>query len=258
MKIEVNQEVLKKWGVYKITNNINGKIYIGSTIESFKKRLSKHISSFYCWNLSIIDRCDCPILYNSFKKYGIENFSFSILYFFNKKKDSKKCKEIATYLEERAMKKLKPEYNICKIPTLSGCPNLGRKLSEEWKKKIGEKSKLYKHRRNSKIYQSKIKQNKELSCLYRVDKDGKQFIGSVIECCNFLSISNTKFFSNSINKTKIKSQMKSIRIYNDNNFSKEFESFGKCDKFLGMWRGFTSTQVVNNKDKILDFKYELL
>ncbi len=37
-----------------------------------------------------------------------------------------------------------------------------------------------------------------------------------------------------------------------------FYSFGECDRYLEMWKGFTSTQVVNKKDKILNFEYELL
>lgn len=79
MKIEVTQEVLKKWGVYKITNIISGKFYIGSTIESFKKRLSKHISCYSLWSIGLRDTCDCPILYNALKKYGVDilNLRFS-------------------------------------------------------------------------------------------------------------------------------------------------------------------------------------
>ncbi len=38
MKLEITQEVLRKWSVYKITNIITGDFYIGSTIETFKKR----------------------------------------------------------------------------------------------------------------------------------------------------------------------------------------------------------------------------
>lgn len=261
MKIEVNQEVLKKWGVYKITNIINGKIYIGSTIESFYKRLSKHISCYMLWEKGLSNRCDCPILYNAFKKYGIDNFTFEILIYFNRKKDSGTSKKVASFLEERYINKINPEYNICKLPTLSGCPNLGRKLPKEWKDKIGEKSKLYKHSNNQNIYLRKKQQNKDLSSIYTVNKSGKTFKGSAKECALFLGIPLASFFGVSKKKKyniiKIKSQMKKIKIFDKEN-EKIFNSFGECDRFFNMWRGFTSTQVVNKKDKILGFKYELL
>ena len=32
----------------------------------------------------------------------------------------------------------------------------------------------------------------------------------------------------------------------------------ECDKYLNLWRGYTSTQIVNNKNVILSFKYEII
>jgi len=56
--------------IYKITNNINGKIYIGKTIHSIKHRFKEHRGDS--------KRYDLP-LYRAFKKYGIENFSISVI-----------------------------------------------------------------------------------------------------------------------------------------------------------------------------------
>jgi len=58
--------------IYKITNNINNKIYIGCTINTIEQRFSEHKS-----------RCKTQThkskLYNSFRKYGVDNFSYRVL-----------------------------------------------------------------------------------------------------------------------------------------------------------------------------------
>lgn len=61
--------------VYKITNNITGKSYIGST-NNYKRRIKEH---------KIYVNCDPSRegynrhLYRSFRKYGLDNFTFEIL-----------------------------------------------------------------------------------------------------------------------------------------------------------------------------------
>lgn len=52
--------------IYKITNIVNNKIYIGCTIKSIDKRFSEHISRSKKENNIK--------LYNSIRKYGEENF----------------------------------------------------------------------------------------------------------------------------------------------------------------------------------------
>ena len=56
--------------IYKITNQINGKFYIGQTSTSIKERWSKH-----CNNGS-----HCTYLKNAIKKYGKENFTIEEIY----------------------------------------------------------------------------------------------------------------------------------------------------------------------------------
>ena len=54
--------------IYKITNNINNKVYIGLTTHSLENRWSKHLSEMRNINNN-------KHLYRAMRKYGIENFS---------------------------------------------------------------------------------------------------------------------------------------------------------------------------------------
>jgi group I intron endonuclease len=63
----------KKIGVYRIRNIVNGKVYIGSTTDSFSQRFSNHISQL---NLG---KHGNPHLLRSWKKYGADTFVFEIL-----------------------------------------------------------------------------------------------------------------------------------------------------------------------------------
>ena len=54
-------------GIYKITNKVNGKCYIGQSLD-IEKRFKSH------------KRCkENRPLYNAFKKYGIDNFTFEVI-----------------------------------------------------------------------------------------------------------------------------------------------------------------------------------
>jgi hypothetical protein len=54
--------------IYKITNKINGKVYIGKTSLTIEKRFKEHI------NDSKRFRCEKRPLYDAMNKYGVENF----------------------------------------------------------------------------------------------------------------------------------------------------------------------------------------
>ena len=59
--------------IYMITNEINGKVYVGKTEESIHKRFVEHC------NDSRKDRCKNRPLYRAMIKYGCENFTVSLL-----------------------------------------------------------------------------------------------------------------------------------------------------------------------------------
>jgi hypothetical protein len=55
--------------IYKITNTLNNKIYIGQTIKTVQKRFTQHKNNSNKEYFSQI------VLYKAFNKYGIENFT---------------------------------------------------------------------------------------------------------------------------------------------------------------------------------------
>lgn len=60
-------------GIYKITNNINGKCYIGRA-KNINNRWKAHRKNAFMPSSKDYDK----YLYRAFRKYGLENFTFSI------------------------------------------------------------------------------------------------------------------------------------------------------------------------------------
>jgi group I intron endonuclease len=58
--------------IYKITNRVNQKVYIGQTTQHYTHRWSNHTSE------SVYKKDDYP-LYRGFNKYGLDNFDFEVL-----------------------------------------------------------------------------------------------------------------------------------------------------------------------------------
>lgn len=61
-------------GIYKITNNINGKFYIGRA-KNIEKRWRAHKTN--CFDPKAIDYYKC--LYKAIREYGLENFTFEVI-----------------------------------------------------------------------------------------------------------------------------------------------------------------------------------
>lgn len=62
-----------KCGIYRITNLINGKVYIGQS-KNIRRRWKEHRNRY---NRSSDHQHDCP-LYKAMRKYGLQNFQFNI------------------------------------------------------------------------------------------------------------------------------------------------------------------------------------
>ena len=71
--------------IYKITNRINNKVYIGKTITSVSERFSKH-------KYDAVNKLDNSYIHNAMRKYGIDNFSIDII---------EECEESKIYEQER-------------------------------------------------------------------------------------------------------------------------------------------------------------
>jgi hypothetical protein len=61
-------------GIYKITNLVNGKVYIGQSVN-IEKRFNKHKTTAFNQNSKSYDY---P-LYCAIRKYGLDNFSFDVI-----------------------------------------------------------------------------------------------------------------------------------------------------------------------------------
>ena len=107
-----------KSGVYRITNTINGKTYVGSS-TNLRKRFH-----FY-FNANELLRCNSMPICCALLKYGYSAFKLDILEY---------CESGVTLIRENYyLSLLNPEYNIAEYAT---APMLGRKHSPEAEKKM--------------------------------------------------------------------------------------------------------------------------
>jgi len=153
--------------IYKITNKINGKCYIGQTIKSIEKRFKDH-----CKKSS-----NCLYLKHAIQKYGKDNFERSLISIQN-------SKELANLEEKRCI----IEYNTI-VPNGynltfggdGGIPseetrkkmslshsgekhhNFGKHLSNQTKKKISEANKGSNHPMFGKTIPDEIKKKISIS-----------------------------------------------------------------------------------------------
>lgn len=125
---------LRRPGIYLITNLItnliNGKKYVGSSIL-MQRRYKEYLNPFYIARNLLKGNSR---LLNAFLKYVYSNFEFKILKTIEFKAfQSKSEKRVELLkLEQQYIDEFKPEYNI----NLKAGSNLGRHFSEEVRKKM--------------------------------------------------------------------------------------------------------------------------
>jgi len=118
--------MMRSYDVYKITNKVNNKVYIGITSKGISARWKEHIYSA---------EHGCPFkLHNAIRKYGKENFSIELIDFCNSWEELTEKEQY--YISE--YKSLQDEfgYNM----TEGGDGTFGRTHSEETKEKIRQKA----------------------------------------------------------------------------------------------------------------------
>ncbi len=113
-KLQILSDNKDKSGIYCFTNLINGKKYVGSSVD-LRGRFYQYFNLKYLTSTTSMPICSALL------KYGYSNFSLEILEYC----EPSECIEREKYYIDLLLS----EYNIIQDPTLS--PMLGRKHSKE-------------------------------------------------------------------------------------------------------------------------------
>lgn len=116
---------IKKGKIYKIINKENNLIYVGCTINSIEQRFYEHI--YRCFKTDYKSK-----LYNSIKKYGIENFQIELI---------EECELNVIYETEKKHIKELDTYRNGLNSTFGGEGTLGYVHSSDIRKKISTNTK---------------------------------------------------------------------------------------------------------------------
>lgn len=144
--VHIMKDIPNVPGIYKITNTINGKSYIGQSIY-LKKRIRRHLS-YKCYK-------DNLALYKAFDKYGIDKFTIEIL----ETIDTEKCDDIKYELDKLEIFYIKKynSYISGYNQTLGGDAGIaGYKFTNEQRNKVSKHSKLCAHNFYKPVYLKSI------------------------------------------------------------------------------------------------------
>ncbi len=133
--------IFRKSGIYKIENKVNGKVYVGSSVN-INKRFSNH-----SWKLRGNKHIN-PHLQNAWNKYGEESFSFDII----EEIDSSLFLEREQFHIDRC-KSNDSKYGYNNAPVAGS--NLGYRFTPEQKKRLSVARKGYKPSEEAIINMSK-------------------------------------------------------------------------------------------------------
>ena len=157
--------------IYKITNKINGKIYIGQTINDPKIRFSRHIYD------AVSNKSDTP-LHRAIRRYGKENFEMTIVdTATNIEELNKKEEELISYSKSLVFQK---GYNVEK-------GGLNKTKTEESLRKVSESLK--------EAYRTGKKERKRTDTTDNLRKRALNFFSSEENKIKFNIANGSKYFS---------------------------------------------------------------
>jgi len=113
--------------VYKITNLVNGKVYVGQTTKGAEYRFRQHIS-----DSKRTKGYGCTLLQRAMRRHGVDNFRMEVLGAYSSMDDL--CKAECTWIEVLRARDRDHGYNI----TLGGDTTKGRVVSAETRKKMSD------------------------------------------------------------------------------------------------------------------------
>lgn len=220
-------------GIYKITNLVNGKFYIGST-SNFQKRKREHRSGL------ITNTHFNNHLQHAFNKYGIESFSFEVVEHVDNIGDLLDVEQ--KYLDELNPCDMEIGYNLSRCATSyrvcgEDNPHFGVPKSEEQKRKTSESLKGHKHSKETKQKISKAVKGKntgEDHWSYGKERS-QQHRERLSESMKgkFLAEKNPFYGKKHSAETKIKMSKPVVQLSKDGTFIAEFQSVADAEKIGG-------------------------
>lgn len=118
--------------IYKITNKINNKIYVGKTTKSIERRFAEHVM------VSNKEKDTSVKLHNAIRKYGIDNFMIEELDVATTKEELNKKERF--WIDKLSARNPDIGYNICKGGEggSGGAHFAGHKHTEETRKQMSK------------------------------------------------------------------------------------------------------------------------
>lgn len=124
MLLMINQQKKINGIIYKYTNTINNKVYIGKTINENHRKIQHKTSKYK------------DHFHNAIRKYGFDNFKYNVLFRFkSNNKSNVDC--VLNILEKYFIKKY-DSYNNGYNSTLGGDGNQNKHLTQQWKNNISK------------------------------------------------------------------------------------------------------------------------
>lgn len=151
---------MKQSGIYKIENKSNGVFYIGQSVDLNKRK----IEHFYKLRKG---KHNNKYMQNSFNKWGIENFTFEVLYYCNP--------DELDYYEQYYVDTLNPEFNVLRtcVTSTKGMSFNSGSLNGMYGKKGPMNGKNHTENTKQKISENHWDSSGSMNPMYGIHRYGK-------------------------------------------------------------------------------------